>query len=119
MKTLPRHNEDRQRFVHEVASVVNKNFDDNDHLVATFKVTQEVSHEDKEGTGGGWYSYDWVANKEGNPITDEMIRLKTIPTRLHKGLIEGEHQVHWPHCLELRWEKELFSEMGTKNWHHA
>ena len=52
--------------------------------------------------------------QEGKLVTDEMIRLGTIESRLHRCLVEGEHNVPWPDCLELKWEKDVFSDKTTK-----
>lgn len=109
LKKLPQKDPTRVEFVHQVASVTNKAFEDNDYLKSNFFVKQTLQTTTSEGSKGGWYSYDWVVNKEGKMVTDEMIRLGTLPTRLHSGLIEGQHNVPWPHCLECKWSKEVFS----------
>ena len=108
-RSLPQKSKARQNFVSEVASIIDKQYDKNEYLMANFNKTRTVETEDTEGTGGGWFSYDFVVQKEGKLVTDEMLRLKTIQSRLHKGLVEGQHQVPLPHCLELKWTKELFS----------
>ena len=88
---------------------MNKAFEDNNYLKSTFLLKQTLQATTTEGSKGGWYSYDWVVSKDGKMVTDEMIRLGTLPTRLHSGLIEGQHNVPWPHCLECKWSKEVFS----------
>ena len=99
MKGRPQKDPDRKRFVDD---------EGNEYLNSTFRVTETAKTEDTTGETGGWRSYEFVIGKEGKKITDEMIRLKTIDTRLHRGLVEGQHNVDWPGCLELLWSKDMF-----------
>ena len=43
LKSQPVKSVDRQKFVDEVASVVNKNFEDNQYLTSTFKLSESAA----------------------------------------------------------------------------
>ena len=87
---------------------MNKNFEDNEYLAKTFKVTQTMSNENEEGDKGKWASYTWVCTQEDKMCVDDMLRLKTTLSRLNVRLTPGEHNVPWPICLQLKYSSETF-----------
>ena len=114
IKKLKQKDSDRQRFVEELANVVNGQFDSNEWL-STLKIHRTVEDEDKAGEKGSWVSYQFLCDKEGKLVADELIRLKGIQSRPHKKLPPG-HNVPWPHCCEWEWSKDIWSKLTVNKF---